>query len=182
MVEREYTSHLRASNDADGMVQAGVVDGALDLYAQRGEWDKVLEVASKEGGDSLNRYSVPFMSQYLERGNGSRDRCCRCRRCECCCCCCCLLLVTLYPHVRWFVCLAGQAADIVGMFTRFGVPCIPSQFALFQRMAEQLLSGAFGAVTPDSVLLDAREVLYRATALVKRYVAPTSLFVVNQWH
>ena len=41
MVEREYTSHLRASNDADGMVQAGVVDGALDLYAQRGDWDKV---------------------------------------------------------------------------------------------------------------------------------------------
>ena len=68
MVEREYTSHLRASNDADGMVQAGVVDGALDLYAQRGEWDKVLEVASKEGGESLNRYSVPFMTQYLERG------------------------------------------------------------------------------------------------------------------
>jgi hypothetical protein len=41
MVEREYTAHLRDAKDADAMVEAGVVDGALDLYAQRGEWDKV---------------------------------------------------------------------------------------------------------------------------------------------
>ncbi len=68
LVEREYTAHLRASNDADGMVQAGVVDGALDLYVQRGEWDKVLEISSKEGGESMNRYGAVFMQQYLERG------------------------------------------------------------------------------------------------------------------
>ena len=55
------------------------------------------------------------------------------------------------------------------MFTRYGVPCIPAHHGLFQRMVEQLLGGSFGSVTPDSVLLDAREVLYRETALVKRY-------------
>ncbi len=68
------------------------------------------------------------------------------------------------------MCRAGQAADVVAMFTKYGVPCIPSQFGLFQTLVSQLLSGSFGTVTPDSVLLDAREVLYRATALVKRCV------------
>lgn len=138
-MEREYTAHLKASNDADGMVEAGVVDGALDLYAQRGEWDKVFEVASKDasagagggggGGDSLNRYAVPFMQQCLEK---------------------------------------GRFTDIVATFTRYGVPHIPAHHGLFARLVAGLLSGTFGSVVPDSVLLDAREMLYRITSLAKR--------------
>lgn len=67
-MEREYTSHLKDSDDAEGMVEAGVVDGALDIYAQRGEWEKVFEIAGKAGGDQLNRYAFPFMQQMLEKG------------------------------------------------------------------------------------------------------------------
>jgi hypothetical protein len=71
-VEREYTSHLKESDDAEGMVEAGVVDGALDIFAQRGEWEKVFEIAGKAGGDQLNRYAFPFLQQALDKGACSR--------------------------------------------------------------------------------------------------------------
>jgi hypothetical protein len=135
MVEREYTSHLRASNDADGMVEAGVVDGALDLYAQRGEWDRVFEVAGKDSGESLSRYAPAYITASLEK---------------------------------------GRAADVVAMFTRYGAPCIPAQYALLQRLVAALLAGSFGATVPESVLLDARELMYRMTALAKRCVCAAS--------
>jgi hypothetical protein len=170
---------------------------------------QVLEVASKEGGEPLNRYSVAFMSQTLEKGT---ILCCSvftkfpCGVCV-------VFLVCLFP-----VCVAaesasravsspfsrtavplpnlshlptsppstphrhnslpvsccphgvsGRAADVVAMFVKYGVPCIPAHHGLFSTLVAQLLGGTFGTVTPDSVLLDAREVLYRATALAKRY-------------
>lgn len=67
-VEREYTSHLKSAGDADGMVAAGAVDTALDIFVQRGEWEKVFEVAAKEGGETLARYTFPYMEQTLEKG------------------------------------------------------------------------------------------------------------------
>lgn len=128
-VEGEYAKHLKSAGDADGMVKMGAVDTALDIFAQRGEWEKVFEVAGKEGGEKLAHYAFPFMQQMLDD---------------------------------------GRATDCVAMFSRYSAPAVASQFAMYQRLVGALLSGDADHVAPDSVLLDAREVMYKVTAGLKR--------------
>ncbi|KAI8804484.1 hypothetical protein BJ742DRAFT_824622 [Cladochytrium replicatum] len=58
-VEKAYVSHLKSQGKADALVGVDVV-AALDLHSQRGDWEKCLDVASKQSDDLLNKYLMMF--------------------------------------------------------------------------------------------------------------------------
>ncbi|KAJ3216179.1 hypothetical protein HDU67_009828 [Dinochytrium kinnereticum] len=58
-VENNYVSHLKNKGHADVLVNVDIMAG-LDLFAQRGEWEKCLETASNHGPDVLSKYMTAF--------------------------------------------------------------------------------------------------------------------------
>eukprot|EP00742_Colponemidia_sp_Colp-10_P004835 GILJ01005162.1.p1 GENE.GILJ01005162.1~~GILJ01005162.1.p1 ORF type:complete len:1182 (-),score=172.76 GILJ01005162.1:116-3661(-) len=60
-VANAFRSYLIQSKQADQLVHHGDVHSGLDMYAQRGEWQRCLEIAQEQGPDVLNKY----VSQYL---------------------------------------------------------------------------------------------------------------------
>ena len=62
----QYEEVLTKAGDADNLVSLGKLDTALEMYVTRGEWDKVFEVASKQGGSkAVTKYATPFMEEVL---------------------------------------------------------------------------------------------------------------------
>ncbi|TPX43982.1 hypothetical protein SeMB42_g04483 [Synchytrium endobioticum] len=55
IVESAYVKHLRTQGRADALVSVDVT-AALDVYAERGEWDKCLETAAGQGPEVLSKY------------------------------------------------------------------------------------------------------------------------------
>ncbi|KAJ1542553.1 hypothetical protein HK096_009264, partial [Nowakowskiella sp. JEL0078] len=58
-VENAHVKHLRSQGMADQLVNLDVSAG-LDLFAQRGEWEKCLQTANSQGKDVLNKYLVLY--------------------------------------------------------------------------------------------------------------------------
>ncbi|KAJ3041103.1 hypothetical protein HDU99_010117, partial [Rhizoclosmatium hyalinum] len=54
-LETTYISHLKTQQNADALVNVDATAG-LDLFVQRGEWDKCLEKAAALGGEILPKY------------------------------------------------------------------------------------------------------------------------------
>ncbi|TPX67270.1 hypothetical protein SpCBS45565_g03981 [Spizellomyces sp. 'palustris'] len=63
-VENAYVAHLKSTGHAEDLVNVDVL-AALDMYAQRGEWDKCLETASSQGPDALNKYLVSYCATLI---------------------------------------------------------------------------------------------------------------------
>ncbi|TPX36361.1 hypothetical protein SmJEL517_g01621 [Synchytrium microbalum] len=55
IVESAYVKHLRTQGRADALVSVDVTAG-LDMYAERGEWDKCLATAAGQGPEVLSKY------------------------------------------------------------------------------------------------------------------------------
>jgi len=67
------TAFVEAMKEGDGnaeaLIEAGNMDEGMDLYAQRGEWDKVYKHAKQQGQGVLNRYSVLHARKLTHRGD-----------------------------------------------------------------------------------------------------------------
>ena len=49
------------------LVESGDMSG-LEMLASRGQWDKCLSLAEKQGADFLNSYLMKFARTYLQQG------------------------------------------------------------------------------------------------------------------
>ena len=47
------------------------LNSALDLYAERGDWDRALETAAEHGNDVLHKYVALCATQRIREGRAS---------------------------------------------------------------------------------------------------------------
>lgn len=71
-VEKAYNAHLLQEGDAGALVKGGsaeqVSDG-LEIFAKKGEWDKLFEVAQQQGLDSqTTKYSMMYATVLADQG------------------------------------------------------------------------------------------------------------------
>ena len=57
-VQQHHAQHLVAARDAEGLASAGNAAQAVELFAQRGDWGRVHELAAQAGPDAQARYAV----------------------------------------------------------------------------------------------------------------------------
>ena len=57
-VQQHHAQHLVAARDAEGLASAGNAAQAVELFAQRGDWERVHELAAQAGPDAQARYAV----------------------------------------------------------------------------------------------------------------------------
>eukprot|EP00744_Colponema_vietnamica_P002535 GILI01003961.1.p1 GENE.GILI01003961.1~~GILI01003961.1.p1 ORF type:complete len:1242 (-),score=439.08 GILI01003961.1:257-3580(-) len=69
LVQRSYRAHLIDNRQADTLVEHGDVASGLDLYVQRGEWDKCLEVAEQQGSEVLAKYLTLYCTRLAQEEN-----------------------------------------------------------------------------------------------------------------
>eukprot|EP00771_Trimastix_marina_P004067 gnl/Trimastix_PCT/799.p1 GENE.gnl/Trimastix_PCT/799~~gnl/Trimastix_PCT/799.p1 ORF type:complete len:453 (+),score=183.16 gnl/Trimastix_PCT/799:863-2221(+) len=65
-VEQAYVQALMQQDRADELVVSGNVGAGLAMMARRGEWDKVMEIAKREGGDTLAKYTLLYSDHLLK--------------------------------------------------------------------------------------------------------------------
>jgi len=58
LVESRYVAHLQGEQAGDELVMAGKASEGLDVYAQRGDWVKALEVAQSQGAHMVLKYAT----------------------------------------------------------------------------------------------------------------------------
>ncbi len=64
-VEAEYQRHLMETDNASALVSTGNVDAGLDTFARQGKWEKVFEIAGKEGHAVVGKYSAMYAKQLI---------------------------------------------------------------------------------------------------------------------
>ncbi|KAJ3234644.1 hypothetical protein HDU78_005723 [Chytriomyces hyalinus] len=67
-LENTYISHLKTQQNADALVNVDATAG-LDLFAQRGEWDKCLEKASGVGPEVMHKYLTIYSVNLIKEEN-----------------------------------------------------------------------------------------------------------------
>ena len=68
-VEQRYKEHLKGAGNAVDLVQGGNVAEGLEAYAQRGEWDRALDLAQQSGGPMLVKYATLHGAALISRGD-----------------------------------------------------------------------------------------------------------------
>ncbi|KAL2912183.1 hypothetical protein HK105_208316 [Polyrhizophydium stewartii] len=66
-VENAYIAHLKTAGHAEALVDVDVSAG-LDIYAQRGEWEKCLDKAATQSRDVLSKYLAAFAAAVCKDG------------------------------------------------------------------------------------------------------------------
>lgn len=62
-IEEKYTAHLVDNKAADELASRGMNAQALDMWAQKGDWNKVHDLASKQGPQVAARYALLHAQQ-----------------------------------------------------------------------------------------------------------------------
>ena len=57
-VQQHHAQHLVAARDAEGLASAGNAAQAVELFAQRGDWERVHELAAQAGPDAQAKYAI----------------------------------------------------------------------------------------------------------------------------
>ncbi|XP_077566022.1 intraflagellar transport protein 172 homolog [Stigmatopora nigra] len=66
-VDQKYKEHLKNQGKVDSLVGVDVM-AALDMYAERGQWDKCLETASKQNFKILHKYVALYATHLIREG------------------------------------------------------------------------------------------------------------------
>ncbi|XP_053736543.1 intraflagellar transport protein 172 homolog [Synchiropus splendidus] len=66
-VDQKYKEHLKNQGKVDSLVGVDVM-AALDMYAERGQWDKCLETASKQNFKILHKYVALYATHLIKEG------------------------------------------------------------------------------------------------------------------
>eukprot|EP01038_Epipyxis_sp_PR26KG_P006699 gene6699-9188_t len=74
VVDAAYQNHLVSKGDTDELVEFGKSDVALDVLAQKGNWERLWEVASKERlpASALGKYVLMRVDQLLRDGGNAQ--------------------------------------------------------------------------------------------------------------
>lgn len=64
-VDQKYKEHLKNQGKVDSLVGVDVV-AALDMYAERGQWEKCLETASKQNFKILHKYVALYATHLIK--------------------------------------------------------------------------------------------------------------------
>uniref|UniRef100_A0A3B4BGA9 Intraflagellar transport protein 172 homolog n=1 Tax=Periophthalmus magnuspinnatus TaxID=409849 RepID=A0A3B4BGA9_9GOBI len=64
-VDQKYKEHLKKQGQVESLAGIDVM-AALDLYAERGQWDKCLETASKQSFKILHKYIALYATQLIK--------------------------------------------------------------------------------------------------------------------
>ncbi|XP_077366599.1 intraflagellar transport protein 172 homolog [Festucalex cinctus] len=67
-VDQKYKEHLKNQGKVDSLVGVDVM-AALDMYAERGQWDKCLDTASKQNFKILHKYVALFATHLIKEGD-----------------------------------------------------------------------------------------------------------------
>ncbi|XP_071324251.1 intraflagellar transport protein 172 homolog [Trachinotus anak] len=66
-VDQKYKEHLKNQGKVDSLVGVDVV-AALDMYAERGQWEKCLDTASKQNFKILHKYVALYATHLIKEG------------------------------------------------------------------------------------------------------------------
>ncbi|XP_059212612.1 intraflagellar transport protein 172 homolog [Centropristis striata] len=66
-VDQKYKEHLKNQGKVDSLVGVDVM-AALDMYAERGQWDKCLDTASKQNFKILHKYVALYATHLIKEG------------------------------------------------------------------------------------------------------------------
>ncbi|XP_041831040.1 intraflagellar transport protein 172 homolog [Melanotaenia boesemani] len=66
-VDQKYKEHLKNQGRVDSLVGVDVM-AALDLYAEKGQWEKCLETASKQNFKILQKYIALYATHLIKEG------------------------------------------------------------------------------------------------------------------
>nr|XP_057921402.1 intraflagellar transport protein 172 homolog [Doryrhamphus excisus] len=67
-VDQKYKEHLKNQGKVDSLVGVDVM-AALDMYAERGQWVKCLETASKQNFKILHKYVALYATHLIKEGD-----------------------------------------------------------------------------------------------------------------
>ncbi|XP_076806393.1 intraflagellar transport protein 172 homolog [Clavelina lepadiformis] len=67
-VDEKYKLHLKHHGDTKGMASVDVM-AALDMYIERGQWDKCIHTAAQEAPQVLHKYVALYAANLLKEGN-----------------------------------------------------------------------------------------------------------------
>uniref|UniRef100_A0A3P9LP27 Intraflagellar transport 172 n=1 Tax=Oryzias latipes TaxID=8090 RepID=A0A3P9LP27_ORYLA len=70
-VDQKYKEYLKNQGRAESLVDVDVM-AALDMYAERGQWDKCLETASKQNLKVLHKYLALYATHLIKEGDAQR--------------------------------------------------------------------------------------------------------------
>jgi len=66
---RDYQKHLASSNNISQMMNIGEIDSALDILAQKGNWDTCLQEAQKNGQQYVEKYTMLYAQSLVNVSN-----------------------------------------------------------------------------------------------------------------
>lgn len=67
-VNDRYKDHLKNQGKVDSLVGVDVVAG-LDMYAERGQWERCIEIAAKQNYKVLHKYVALFATHLIKEGS-----------------------------------------------------------------------------------------------------------------
>ncbi|XP_068135903.1 intraflagellar transport protein 172 homolog [Hyperolius riggenbachi] len=67
-VDEQYKDHLKNQGKVESLVGVDVV-AALDMYADRGQWEKCIEIAAKQNYKVLHKYIALFATHLIKEGS-----------------------------------------------------------------------------------------------------------------
>ncbi|KAG2468228.1 IF172 protein, partial [Polypterus senegalus] len=70
-VDQCYKEHLKNQGKVDSLVGVDVM-AALDMYAERGQWEKCIETASKQNYKVLHKYVAWYASNLINEGHSEK--------------------------------------------------------------------------------------------------------------
>ncbi|XP_031717380.1 intraflagellar transport protein 172 homolog isoform X2 [Anarrhichthys ocellatus] len=70
-VDQKYKEHLKNQGKVDSLVGVDVM-AALDMYAERGQWEKCLETASKQNFKILHKYVALYATHLIKEADAPK--------------------------------------------------------------------------------------------------------------
>ncbi|XP_063296770.1 intraflagellar transport protein 172 homolog, partial [Pelobates fuscus] len=70
-VDERYKDYLKNQGKVDSLVGVDVM-AALDMYAERGQWEKCIETAAKQNYRVLHKYVALFATHLIKEGNWNK--------------------------------------------------------------------------------------------------------------
>uniref|UniRef100_A0A8C2A4U9 Intraflagellar transport 172 n=1 Tax=Cyprinus carpio TaxID=7962 RepID=A0A8C2A4U9_CYPCA len=70
-VDKRYKEHLKNQGKVDSLVGVDVV-AALDMYAERGQWEKCIDTASKQNFKVLHKYIALYATHLIKEGEAEK--------------------------------------------------------------------------------------------------------------
>nr|XP_015199735.1 PREDICTED: intraflagellar transport protein 172 homolog [Lepisosteus oculatus] len=70
-VDQKYKEHLKNQGKVDSLVGVDVM-AALDMYAERGQWEKCIQTASKQNFKVLHKYVALYATHLIKEGHSEK--------------------------------------------------------------------------------------------------------------